>query len=44
MVHYETFRSNQLMAIKGSVNSPLMESPISNSAGPIPAKVFPPFA
>lgn len=40
MVHYETFRSNQLLALKGSV-SPMSES---GNSGPIPAKVFPPFA
>ncbi|CAO3608731.1 unnamed protein product [Mucor hiemalis] len=55
MVHYETFRSNQLMALKGvvspnnGVSSPFTEvgSPVSesgNNDGPIPVKAFPPFA
>ena len=49
IIHYETFRSNQLMALKGTVSnpssavsSPPAESP--NSANAVPAKSFPPFA
>lgn len=52
MVHYETFRSNQLMALKGSVSPPVSATASGNASaveaspvsGPIPAKVFPPFA
>jgi septin 3/9/12 len=56
MVHYETFRSEQLMALKGAVNpsatansattSPTSETPtsVASSSGPVPAKNFPPFA
>ncbi|KAI8081838.1 Septin-type guanine nucleotide-binding (G) domain-containing protein [Gilbertella persicaria] len=49
MVHYETFRSNQLMALKGAVSNPnsAMNSPSTESPAPsgaIPAKAFPPFA
>ncbi|KAI9475984.1 MAG: Septin-domain-containing protein [Benjaminiella poitrasii] len=55
MVHYETFRSNQLLALKGAVSPNINNSPSSptasensaatnNTNGPIPAKVFPPFA
>ncbi|KAI7901413.1 Septin-domain-containing protein [Cokeromyces recurvatus] len=67
MVHYETFRSNQLLALKGAVSPNVNHSPTSSpngvnennstttstsmnntttssNGGPIPAKVFPPFA
>lgn len=42
MVHYETFRSNQLMALKGSVSAAASSNEPNNS--PIPQKSFPPFA
>ncbi|KAG0745256.1 hypothetical protein G6F57_008708 [Rhizopus arrhizus] len=51
LYHYESFRANQLLAIKESVSAaatPAPSSPVSSSSnssnGPIPAKAFPPFA
>ncbi|KAI8327348.1 Septin-type guanine nucleotide-binding (G) domain-containing protein [Blakeslea trispora] len=49
MVHYETFRSNQLMALKGTVSNPnsAVSSPPAetpSSANTVPSKSFPPFA